>query len=266
MTRRTAAGAACLSMAALAGAAWAQYGADRDPQSGNRDAFADPNVAAVDPEQGGEGGSASPPGGMSAMIGGGAYGGMMGGGRGGFAGGEEFQRAHQTNSFVQQWKNAKPTDRKALEGELTNVLTETFVARQAAHEKEVAALERKVRRLREQLDRRKERQAEIVDFRLKQLLREAEGLGWGAEPNAEAGMGMPGMMPGMGGMPGGGDMMGIGFGGLGGKGGFGGGAEGAYDPAADGGEAEPVTPAGAAADPSGAPADGAVPPSTQPSF
>jgi DNA-binding IclR family transcriptional regulator len=45
-------------------------------------------------------------------------------------------------------------------------------------------LEAKVKQLREQLELRRKEQDEIVDFRLKQLLREAQGLGWGTDEGA----------------------------------------------------------------------------------
>jgi multidrug resistance efflux pump len=63
-------------------------------------------------------------------------------------------------------------------------LTKRFQARLSAHEKEILQLEAKVKQLREQLELRCKKQDEIVDFRLKQLLREAQGLGWRTDEGA----------------------------------------------------------------------------------
>lgn len=127
--------------------------------------------------------------------------GAMAGMMGAMAGPEasEQELAGRASELLSAWKEAEPDDQAKVEEELKGVLTETFAVRQRAHEAEIAALEEQVRRLREQLERRKARQAEIVDLRLKQLLREADGLGWGTGPEAvdftPSGM-MPGGMPG----------------------------------------------------------------------
>jgi hypothetical protein len=82
-----------------------------------------------------------------------------------------------------KWKAAaNESDRSKVEKDLRQVLKEQFQARLAAHEKEIEQLEAKVKQLREQLDLRRQKQDEIVDFRAQQLLREAQGLGWGTEP------------------------------------------------------------------------------------
>ena len=89
------------------------------------------------------------------------------------------QRAKQALSA---WKTAADdTGKAAAKQQLREALQTTFTLRQKTHEAEVTALEAKIKTLRDQLARRIEKQDEIVDFRLQQLLREAEGLGWGAE-------------------------------------------------------------------------------------
>ena len=83
-----------------------------------------------------------------------------------------------------EWKAAPGTgaDRKKIEQQLRQSLKEQFDARMSVHQKEIEQLEAKVKKLREQLELRRKKQDEIVDFRLQQLLREAQGLGWGTEP------------------------------------------------------------------------------------
>lgn len=109
---------------------------------------------------------------------------------------------------------------------LRSALGSLFDADQKANEQELRGLEAKVGTLREQLRRRAERRDEIVEFRLKQLLLEAQGLGWptkpvgeggpmfggpgGAMPGGTPGIGMPGMPPGGDAIPLGGPIPGLG--------------------------------------------------------
>jgi hypothetical protein len=90
---------------------------------------------------------------------------------------------HQTNELLGKWKTAKDdSDRDHVQKQLREHLKTQFQARAAGHEKEIEQLEAKVKELREQLALRRQKEDEIVDFRLQQLLREAQGLGWGTEP------------------------------------------------------------------------------------
>jgi hypothetical protein len=98
----------------------------------------------------------------------------------------ESELRNRVESAVEQslraWKAAEDDAKRAeAEKELRKALKSLFLLRLGAHEKEIESLESKVKQLRGQLDRRREKQDEIVDFRLQQLLREAEGLGWGTE-------------------------------------------------------------------------------------
>jgi hypothetical protein len=110
------------------------------------------------------------------------YGGRGGYGRGGGRFGREYGVKGQTHRLVVRWKASKQdAEREKTEADLRNVLKREFTARLAAHEKEITDLEEKVRQLRERLTLRKEKQSEIVEHRLQQILREAQGLGWGSE-------------------------------------------------------------------------------------
>jgi hypothetical protein len=126
------------------------------------------------------------------------------------------------------------SDREKVQKALREAVKREFLARLQPQEEEVKALEARVQQLRKQLDLRRSKQDEIVDFRTQQLLREAQGLGWGAETNTGR-MGMQ-QMPGSGSGAGGrgampssdpmrpGGMMGAAAGGMGGGGMMGGGA------------------------------------------
>jgi hypothetical protein len=88
----------------------------------------------------------------------------------------------QTQKLIERWKNSKESDeREKLQTELRGQLKREFAARLAVHEREIKQLEEKVRQLRERLALRREKQDEIVDHRLQQILREAQGLGWGSD-------------------------------------------------------------------------------------
>jgi hypothetical protein len=87
-----------------------------------------------------------------------------------------------TRKLIDRWKASKDSaERNDLEKSLREVLKAEFSMRLEAHEKEIKQLEEKVRQLRDRLNLRREKQDEIVDHRLQQLLRDAQGLGWGAE-------------------------------------------------------------------------------------
>jgi polyhydroxyalkanoate synthesis regulator phasin len=98
--------------------------------------------------------------------------------------GVTFQQ--RADELLEKWKKAPESDREGIQKELRNVLKEDFQVRLSEHQKEVEQLEAQVKQLREKLDLRKGKQDEIVDFRLQQLLREAQGLGWGTEPEMGA--------------------------------------------------------------------------------
>jgi hypothetical protein len=87
-----------------------------------------------------------------------------------------------TRKLVDQWKASKDAgERDKMEKGLREALQAEFNARLTAHEREIKELEEKVRQLRARLNLRREKQDEIVDHRLQQLLRDAQGLGWGSD-------------------------------------------------------------------------------------
>jgi hypothetical protein len=87
------------------------------------------------------------------------------------------------NEQVEKWKQAEnKSDRDKIQQSLHDTLKDQFKARLDNHEKEIDRLESEVKRLREQLELRRKKQDEIIDFRMQQILRDAQGLGWGTEP------------------------------------------------------------------------------------
>jgi hypothetical protein len=88
--------------------------------------------------------------------------------------------------LLRRWKETKDeAERGKIKDELNKILATEFQDHLGQQEKEIAALEAKVQKLRGQLEVRRSKQEEIIDFRVQQLLRDAEGLGWGANINAE---------------------------------------------------------------------------------
>jgi hypothetical protein len=88
----------------------------------------------------------------------------------------------QAHKLIESWKNSKNEgERDNIEQSLRKLLTVEFSTRLEAHEEEVKQLEEKVRQLRARINLRREKQNEIVENRLQQLLRDAQGLGWGSE-------------------------------------------------------------------------------------
>jgi hypothetical protein len=83
---------------------------------------------------------------------------------------------------LRKWKEAKnEAERNQVKDELQKDLAKQFQANLHKQEIEIAQLEAKVQKLRGQLELRRSKQEEIIDFHMQQLLRDAEGLGWGAE-------------------------------------------------------------------------------------
>jgi len=85
------------------------------------------------------------------------------------------------------------SERSGLKAALVMVLDQQFDLQQQERWAEIAAIEARVRRLREMLEKRNRARQTIVEERLAQLLREAEGLGWIApgEPGPARGVSSP---------------------------------------------------------------------------
>jgi hypothetical protein len=82
-------------------------------------------------------------------------------------------------------------ERGWITGELTKAIAKHFDVRQEARERELKQLEAQVRRLRELHDRRTKEKEQIVQDRVRLLLRDADGLGWGADDDAPSAVRVP---------------------------------------------------------------------------
>jgi hypothetical protein len=81
--------------------------------------------------------------------------------------------------LARQINDAKTEDAKEkLREKMKDVLDKAFESRQKRHEKEIESLEAQVKKLKEMVAKRKDNKREIIDDRIKQLLRDAAGLGW----------------------------------------------------------------------------------------
>ena len=92
---------------------------------------------------------------------------------------EEARLAHESEGLAKKLGEVKSDpDRAKIKEELSQVLAKQFDLRQKRHLDEIKALEDKVKKLKELVDKRQENRREIVSKRLEQILSDAEGLGW----------------------------------------------------------------------------------------
>jgi hypothetical protein len=88
----------------------------------------------------------------------------------------------KVEELVGQWKKAQAaSDRDKVEAELHGAVEAQFRASLDLQQLEIAQLEAEAKQLREQLELRGAKHKEIVDFRVQQLLRDEQGLGWNSE-------------------------------------------------------------------------------------
>lgn len=130
-------------------------------------------------------------------------------------------------------KNAKSEEaKKTALDKISKLLSQQYDVFIDRNETELQGMERRIEKLREQLELRKRSKSDLVALELKRISNEADGLVWPAQPSPGYGMGGMGGLGGMGmggpGYSGGGVGGGMGGGGYGGGGvpGFGGGGVG----------------------------------------
>jgi hypothetical protein len=93
--------------------------------------------------------------------------------------GQDYELGRQADSLAGQYGAAKDDAAKEkLRSQLRDVLNKQFEVHHKRREQELEKLEARVRSLREILNKRNEQRQTIVDRRLEQLVRDAEGLGW----------------------------------------------------------------------------------------
>ena len=82
-------------------------------------------------------------------------------------------------NLMKKYKQAEEaSDKEDIVDELRKQLKEAYDASLASHEKNLEQMEAKLKKLREQLDKRRAAKNKIVDLRIEVLVNEAEGLGW----------------------------------------------------------------------------------------
>jgi hypothetical protein len=115
---------------------------------------------------------------------------------------EEADRAHaeSTRRLQSEYRAAtNPDEREKLSDELERVISEHFEIRQKMRAQELEDLQKQIRRLQELHDRREQEKNQIISDRLRQVLRDADGLGWGgSDTAAPSGLGLqssPNLVP-----------------------------------------------------------------------
>ena len=100
---------------------------------------------------------------------------------------EDRQLDTETRAILGSYKQSEDSNQRAeLEQQLQKLVEQHFDVRHRQRELEIADVTQRLRRLQEQLDKRKAARGDIIQNRLEQLLREASGLGWGANQSADS--------------------------------------------------------------------------------
>jgi hypothetical protein len=96
---------------------------------------------------------------------------------------QESAARHTVAELVENLTRAEnDKDRASLKSQLAKALENEFVAQQARRSLELDRVEAELTKVRERLRKRNDEKQTIIDKRLDQLVREAEGLGW-SEPS-----------------------------------------------------------------------------------
>lgn len=91
--------------------------------------------------------------------------------------------AQQSQQLAHKFASATDSnERTALAAKLKSVVEKQFVERQQVRQKQLEDLENKLKQLRATHQRREAEKDRIVEDRVSQLLRDAEGMGWGGVP------------------------------------------------------------------------------------
>jgi hypothetical protein len=101
---------------------------------------------------------------------------------------EETKAEREAAGLMKDYaRTNKEEQRDKIKGKLSEVLGKEFDLQQKRRDLELARLEAQVKKLRDLMKKRNEARQTIVEKRLDQLIREAEGLGW----TAPSGPGFP---------------------------------------------------------------------------
>src|SRR5262245_37236425 len=91
---------------------------------------------------------------------------------------DEMELADKSEELVRQLAKAEGSKKGKIKDQLSETIGKQFDARQKRHKEEIKALEEKLRKLKDLVQKREDKRDEIVSKRLEQLVRDAEGLGW----------------------------------------------------------------------------------------
>jgi hypothetical protein len=108
----------------------------------------------------------------------------------------EAKAGQEVDGLVAQYGRVEEAARAKLKEKLASALAKQFDAQQKRRDLELARVEARLKKLREVMRKRGEERKTIIDKRLDQLVREAEGLGWSPPPGLRSpyskwGAGMP---------------------------------------------------------------------------
>jgi len=94
-----------------------------------------------------------------------------------------LEQENETQRLIFEYSQTEDEkERGWIAGEMEKVIARHFEIRQASRDRELKRLEEQVRKLREVHQKRAKQKEQIVQDRVRQLLRDADGLGWGGEP------------------------------------------------------------------------------------
>jgi hypothetical protein len=97
----------------------------------------------------------------------------------------EAELADSSEALLSQYAAAdKPDEQKRLKAEIRDALEKQFDVQHERRELELARVEDRIKKVREQLKKRNEARQTIVDRRLDQLINDVDGLGWTAPAGA----------------------------------------------------------------------------------
>src|SRR3569623_675466 len=89
------------------------------------------------------------------------------------------QLSRESEELISRYSEASDDEqRQKIKAQLAELVAKQFNLQQQIREDEVAQIEVRVKKLRALIEKRKAAQQSIIENRLDQLLREAEGLGW----------------------------------------------------------------------------------------
>jgi hypothetical protein len=93
----------------------------------------------------------------------------------------DYELSRKSEQLAAQYGAAKEDDKKSqLRTQLREALEKQFELQEQRRQEELAQIEARLKSLRELMQKRKDARQTIIDRRLDQLLRDAEGLGWNA--------------------------------------------------------------------------------------